>query len=388
MSILRDIFRRKGRSILTISGISVGVFALVVLGSFSENNRVYVDKLTGYYEGVITVVEEKDSNVFGMSSGNRPLSPHQVDAIHSYPDVDEAYSMCSMLLNDEVQSIIPPMAMGTEGAMDGWGSFELSSGRGFGEDESGCAVIGSDMAKQLGAGLGDTIDVRGEPFEVVGMLERTYVNLIDSAVLVPLSDTQQMFYDSLPETFRATVEPGDLIQQVTVEVDPDVDADALARQMARDIEGISATGPTEMMKTVQGLVSLSDMFIGAIATIALLIGGFSIINTMTTAVTERTREIGVKRALGASRWRIAREVLAESALMGALGGLGGLIVGAIVSVALNSVMVAQTGTTALLMTGRLAAYAIVFSVVLGTLGGLYPARFAALLDPAKALAHE
>jgi putative ABC transport system permease protein len=122
--------------------------------------------------------------------------------------------------------------------------------------------------------------------------------------------------------------------------------------------------------------------------LALFISVLSIVNTMTAAITERTREIGVKRALGASRWRIGRDILVESSVMGALGGIGGIMGGIVIVLAMNAAVVAATGTTALLVTGRLIAGAMVFAVVLGALGGMYPALHASRLEPATALAYE
>ena len=85
MKVLRDIFRRKGRSILTIAGIGIGVFALVVLGAVAENMNVYVSRLVGYYEDVVVVVESEDANFVGMSLGTRPLGMDTVRKILAAP---------------------------------------------------------------------------------------------------------------------------------------------------------------------------------------------------------------------------------------------------------------------------------------------------------------
>jgi putative ABC transport system permease protein len=165
-----------------------------------------------------------------------------------------------------------------------------------------------------------------------------------------------------------------------------VDPNELARSLERDVAGIVTTGPSDMMRNVNSMISLLNAVVGSVAAIALLVGAFSIVNTMMMAVTERTREIGVKRALGATRGRVARDVLAESAVMGGMGGALGLAFGAVVAYGLNSALVAATGTSMFLVTGRLAVGAIVFSMALGAIGGLYPATRASRLDPALALA--
>ena len=388
MSVLRDIFRRKARSILTITGIAVGVFAFVVLGAVAENDNVYVDQLVGYYENAIVVVEENDANFVGMSNGNRPMSMKKIEELQAFPGVDSVSPQVNLLLDVGYMSVIPPMVLGSEPGSRDYIDWPLAKGRVSEKGETGTAVLGSDLAKQLALEVGDTTDIRGRKFEVIGIMDRTYVNLTDSAAYVSLADAQQLYYESLPEPFQGSVTPGDLVLQANVYVKPAQDANAVAEAMSRNVEGIVATGPAKMLDTVNGLVMLLNTVVWSVAALALLISGLSIINTMTISVSERTREIGVKRALGASTRRIARDVLAESAVLGALGGLAGLAIGALVALGLNSAMVAATGTTTFLVTGRLAVGAILFAIVLGTLGGLYPARYASRLDPAAALAHE
>ncbi len=388
MSILRDIFRRKTRSILTISGVAIGAFSLVVLGAFAENDNVYVEQLTGYYDNVVIVIEKDDANFVGMASGNRPLSMEKVEELRAYPGVREVSPMVAVLLDDGVASMIPRMAMGTEPGSDDRSGWRLSEGRDIEEGESHVTILGYDLAKQEGAKVGDMYQIRGEEFEVIGLLDRTYVNLSDSAAYTTLADAQQLYYDSLPKAFQASVRPEELVQQMSVYPQAGVDGRELALELNRDIAGIKATSSDEMLKTVNSLVGLANMIVISIATLALLIGGLSIVNTMTMSVSERTREIGVRRALGASRRRIAREVLAESAVMGGIGGALGVAAGAVIAVGLNYTMVAATGTSAFLVTGRLAFGALLFAIVVGTIGGLYPARYASRLNPAAALAHD
>lgn len=388
MNILRDIFRRRGRSLLTITGIAVGVFALIVLGAVAENDNVYVDQLVGYYKNAIVVVEKNDANFVGMSNGTRPMSMAKMREIEAYPGVETVSPQVNMLLDVDYMSIIPPMVLGSEAGSRDYEGWPVRTGRRLADGDTGVTVIGSDLAKQLSLGVGDTMDIRDKTYQIVGVLDRTYVNLTDSAAYLTLADAQKLYYDTLPDAFKGSVTPDDLVLQANVYVDEGEDPNAVAAGMGRDISGIVATGPEKMLATVNGLIGLLNAVVWSIAAVALLVSGLSIVNTMTMAVSERTREIGVKRALGASRWRVARDVIVESAAMGAAGGLIGLLLGAGAVFGLNSAMVAATGTTALLMTGRLAIGALVFATVLGALGGLYPARSASRLDPATALAYE
>jgi len=389
MGILRDVFRRKGRSMLTVIGVAIGVFALVVLGSASENNRVYVDRLTGFYSHVITVIDSQDQGVMGMAAGNRPLLMDLQPRLESYDGVIAASPMTSTLLEDDYFSIIPPVAIPvSEGMWEHYLDVELADGVFTNGTERGEVVLGSDLAAGRHLEVGDVMTIRDERYSVVGILERTYVNVSDSAAYVALADAQHLYWLTLPRAFQDSVDESDLAVSYNVMIEDDVDGDELAAKLERDIEGIKATGPTEMMGTVTGITSLLSAVVFGVSAIALIVCGLSIVNTMTMAVGERTREIGLKRALGASRGRVARDVLAESALISLFGGLLGLAAGVLAVNGINAVIVANTGTSTLLMTWPLALGAIGLSLAIGLFGGLWPARHAARLDPAVALAYE
>ncbi len=386
MKVIRDIFRRRGRSILTITGVGIGVFALVVLGAVAENMNVYVSRLVSYYEGVVVVVESQDANFVGMSLGTRPLAMDTVRRIQATPGVREVSPQVNLALEDKATSVIPHMVLGAPPGSPDYRDFPLATGRRLQGGDRRAAVVGYDLAERQKVGVGDSIDVRGQKYAIVGTLDRTYVNLLDSAVFVTLADAQQMYYQALPSSFRRGITPEDLVLQVNVYAGPGQNPDRLATALNRELDGILATGPTKMIDTVSGLLGLINAVVWSVAGIALVVSVFSIVNTMLMAVGERTREIGVKRALGASKWTVARDVLVESGTMGLLGGIGGIALGLLVAVALNAAVVAATGSTMLVPTPRLAIGALAFAGVLGAVGGVYPALRASRLDPPSALA--
>lgn len=384
MSILRDIFRRRSRSVFTITGIGVGVFALVVLGAVAESMNVLVAQSSTYYADRITVVEAENSNFVGMSLGSRPLAEETLDEVRAYPGVRDVSPQVNIQLADEFTGI-PPMILGAEPGTPDYADFELASGRSLEDGDSEATVVGADFANKHGVEIGDTTTLRGRPFTVVGVLARTYMPVTDSSAYVTLTDAQQIFYGRLPDAFRQNVKPSELVLQANVYGTEGEDLDQLAERMTRDIEGVLASGPTKMKEAQSRIIDLINSVLWSVGVVALVVSTVSVVNTMTMAVGERTREIGVKRALGATRGAIRRSVIAESALMAALGGIGGLAGGVLVAIALNSATVVATGTSMFLVTGRLVAGAFAFAVVLGVIGGLWPARNAARLDPAAAL---
>ncbi len=143
----------------------------------------------------------------------------------------------------------------------------------------------------------------------------------------------------------------------------------------------------EWDETVGATTAIFNAIIVGVAAISLIVGGLSVINTMAMSVAERTREIGIKRAIGGSRSRIIRELVAEAGVIGLLGGLIGLALGAVVVLLANEA--GRAGGTVLFdLTPQTAAFAVGFSTILGMVAGIIPAWSAARLDPVSALRYE
>ncbi|MHB1003241.1 MAG: ABC transporter permease, partial [Thermoleophilia bacterium] len=138
---------------------------------------------------------------------------------------------------------------------------------------------------------------------------------------------------------------------------------------------------------IGSIADIMNYIVYGVAAISLLVGGLSVINTMTMSVFERTREIGIRKSLGASDTRIIRQFLSESAIIGLIGGLSGLLLGALLVTSGNNA-IEQSGTAIFLLTTRLAVGSVAFAVFLGVLSGLYPAWHAARMNPVEALRHE
>jgi putative ABC transport system permease protein len=389
MRAIRDIFRRKLRSSLTIFGISIGVFTLVVLGAFAEKANVTVDSGSQYYETRVIVAEAKDVNTFGMPSGNRPLSMKKIDEIRDVRGVKDVAPQISTLLeaNPQVTGGSPSLLLGGYmGTMKCPEEWRFSKGRGFSETERGVAVVGTDLVKQLQAEIGGPINVRGVEFTVVGILDRSFT-IFNQSVMIPLADARQLYVDSLPQAVRKSVDKDDLATNFLVYTSAGKGSDDVAKRINREVKGVKASGVTEIKKAVSQLLGIIGAIMFGVGSIALLIGGLSVVNTMTMSVSERTREIGIKRAMGASTGRIIREVLTEAAAMSGVGGLLGMGGGMLGVVAINAVT-SGSGTVLFMVTARLVVRAAIFAVALGVLAGFYPAWRAARMNPTAALGYE
>jgi putative ABC transport system permease protein len=150
---------------------------------------------------------------------------------------------------------------------------------------------------------------------------------------------------------------------------------------------VSATGPKAFQDQVASQMSVLNAIVYGIAIIALFVGGLSVVNTMTMSVSERTREIGIRKAIGASDSQIVGQFLSESALIGLIGGVTGLALGWIAILVANA-MLASRSLNLFLVSPRLAIGSVAFAVLLGLVSGLYPSLHAARLQPVVALRYE
>ena len=178
-----------------------------------------------------------------------------------------------------------------------------------------------------------------------------------------------------------------LATDITVYPDEGADVEALAARIEADIPNASAMTGAEFDEVVGSSVAIFNAIIVGVALISLIVGGLSVINTMAMSVAERTREIGIKRAIGGSRARIIRELVSEAGLIGLLGGLIGLVLGAVV-VYLANELGRSSGTILFHLTPQTAIFAVLFSTILGMVAGIIPAWNAARLDPVAALRYE
>jgi putative ABC transport system permease protein len=234
--------------------------------------------------------------------------------------------------------------------------------------------------------VGQTLDLRGVPFEVVGILEPTLTSP-DTTAMVPLAAGQELFIETLPPTLSGALDASTLASQIIVYPADGADEAVLTERIDALPAKLSTMTSADFDQQVGSTTLIFNAIIIGVALISLVVGGLSVINTMAMSVTERTREIGIKRAIGGSRRRIVRELVAEAGVIGVIGGLAGLVLGGVVVLLANEAGRAS-GTILFDLTPGTAVFAVAFSTILGMVAGIVPAWSAARLDPVQALRYQ
>ncbi|MBW3612929.1 MAG: ABC transporter permease [Chloroflexi bacterium] len=380
---ISNIWRRPLRTALTILGIVIGVFALTVMGALAEKLNVLVDGGDEYFRTRLFVFDAGAASGFQASA--RPITRSLVDRIEEIDGVERATPVLQTRLDpDEVGGFdIPELLTGIEPETwyDARIDLRVDAGRFLEADEDGVTVIGADLAERYELRTGDTFEIRGHDFEVIGVLERT-LTFPDKIAYVPLRDAQQIYVESVPEAFQERTE--DLATQIEVFPDDLGQADAVAEAIGAELDGVRVVTPDEVADQIGQASIVFNLIIVGASVIAVIVGGLSVINTMVMSVSERVREIGIKKAVGAPTSAILREFMFEAILLGAIGGLLGLGAGALLVVVLNA-QTAGSGTSVFLLTPMLLLRSFLFATILGALAGIYPALRAARLDPVAAL---
>jgi putative ABC transport system permease protein len=274
------------------------------------------------------------------------------------------------------------------------------SGRQLTASSSGEVVLGSTLAKEFKKSAGDNMDLPVKPadakpdfvnhtFKVIGVLNQT-LTAPDTFAYISISDGQMLLKDSLPAPLQTALDVTQITEGITVYGKPGTslsELDKIADRINSQVQGVKATKPSQLVDAFKSGGAVFTGITTAAALLALLIGGLSVVNTMFMAVAERVREIGLKKAVGATTFNVMGEFLIEATLIGLIGGLVGYGLGAAITLIVNATT--APGSTALfLLTTRLTVFAIGFAIALGAVAGILPAFRAARLDPVTALRNE
>jgi putative ABC transport system permease protein len=397
---LRALSRNKLRSSLTMLGIIIGVGAVIAVVGIGQGASAAVQAQISQLGNNMLYVFSSSSNQGGLRGGqgsSPTLVPEDVDAIErECPSVRAA----SPGVRANGQLVYGNQNWAAQGGIQGTNdkfpdirAWPVASGEFFSEGDVRTAarvcVLGKTVADNLFVGadpIGQTMRIRNLPFRVIGILSSKGQNQFgqdqDDTVIVPYTTAQKKMLSitwihfamvsavSPAATFSAEQQITDLLRQ-RHRIPPNMDNDFTVRNL------------TDVAEAAEASSKILTNLLASVAIVSLLVGGIGIMNIMLVSVTERTREIGIRMAIGARSGVIRRQFLIESVTLSFVGGLFGVIfgIGALT-------LIARSLDWPMLVSPYSVIASVVFSMLVGVAFGYYPARKAASLDPIDALRYE
>jgi len=397
---LRALLRNRERSLLTVLGIIIGVAAVIVTVAIGNGARASIEASIANLGSNVVVILPGSTNTGGVNVGIGAASTLTIaDGIAIAQQVPHAAAVTPMVsLRTQVLSQTGNWQTSVIGASPAWTyirSWDLQSGSFFNDSDvatSGkVAVIGTTVASELFPGqpdvVGRTIQVRNVPFRVIGVLVSRGHNQFgqdqDDTVVIPYSSLIQRLSTSAngpnvvnalmisiddPANISSTIGDVTALLDVRHRITPPQTADFQVRDLA------------DIAKVATSTATMLQILLASIATVSLVVGGIGIMNIMLVSVTERTREIGLRMAVGARNASILLQFLVEAVVLSTAGGAIGVALGI-----LFSIVAAKIGKYPLSVSLAAVTLSLAFSGVIGVGFGFYPARKAAQLDPIVAL---
>ncbi|PHD56624.1 ABC transporter permease [Bacillus wiedmannii] len=377
---LKSIRANKIRAFLTMLGIIIGVSSVIVMVAIGQGSTKEVqDQIGNLGTNVLTVTITDSDATFKETDAKQIQDIDGIKAIA--PTVSGRVTVKHEKMNTQVSMI------GTTSSYLDVRDLKLQSGRFIAdldqENHSKIVVLGSDTAQTLfglGDPVGNSVKVNGTSYKVVGVLESVGSSLGtsgDSTIIVPLSTGQRLAATTNVGTTYVKVENEDMINFISSRIE------GTMHSIVGDTDSYSVSSPKDLMETASSVNDTMTLMLGGSAAISLIVGGIGIMNIMLVSVSERTKEIGIRKAIGAKRKNILLQFLIEAVVLSSFGGIIGIGIG---------VISAQIFTLA---TGTTIAYSIpvmllsfVFSLLVGVVFGVFPANKASKLDPIQALRYE
>jgi putative ABC transport system permease protein len=393
-----SIRKNKMRTLLTMLGIVIGVGAVIIMVAVGQGAQQGIANQINALGTNLLIVTAGASNTSGVSQGAQAFNRLTIQDAEKLSREGTLFAGVTPVVMTRTQVLANgtnwrTMINGVSTDFQTVRDWQVQSGTFFSDaDLRGIrkvAVIGTTVAETLYPGqdpVGSSLQIRNEPFQIVGVLAKKGQNAggqdQDDIVVIPYTTAQSRLSGN-PRIWQILVSASSS-QDVLAAQD---EVKAIMRESHKIADGddddFTVRNQTEIANAAQGTTKIMTYLLASIASVSLIVGGIGIMNIMLVSVTERTREIGIRMAIGARGSDVLTQFLVESIVMSVLGGAVGLIVG----VGGASLVGHFTGWSTQVPI-QAVALAIGFSAAVGVFFGFYPARKAAALDPIQALRYE
>ena len=385
---VKAIAGNKLRSFLTILGVVIGVVAIVVLVSIGQ----------GANSSVVESIEGMGTNLITANINARRMNPLDLDGLNELA-LNEAISYVAPIssvsgtVKAGAATYDDGVVQGTTPGYESIRNWTVAEGRFLQQPDidnrSFVAVIGAEAATEMYGtthAVGETFSLNGYTLTVVGVLEEVGSSASgsnDNQILIPFTLAQRLSNQTSISSFYVSAASSSQVEQAQAAVESYLEK-AFENYNTRSYgTQYSVFNQTEMLSTLSETTNTLTLMLGGIAAISLLVGGIGIMNIMLVSVSERIREIGIRKAIGAARSNILTQFLIESLVVSLMGGLLGLVISVGAVQALAPVL-----EMTLTIPVNVAWMAIAFSVFIGVVFGMYPANKASKLRPIEALHYE
>ena len=381
---LKSLLGSKLRSFLTMLGIIIGVASVIILVSI----------VNGLTNEVVSIFDELGTNLVTVQVGgrnsNRNVDPSDMQKIvDDNPDllayVSPSVSVSGTVKSNE-DSLSNKSVLGVSETYKDIKVLNVEQGRFFTymdvENKNRACVVGAYIVKSLFDGqnaLGEQISINGKKFTIVGILEEKAdgkENSSDDVIYIPYTVAQKMSFTGRVSSYSFSSVDADHSEMAV-----DVIEKALYKVFGNS-DAYMVMAMSEMVDQINQITGMLSTALAGIAGISLLVGGIGIMNIMLVSVTERTREIGIRKSLGATPWDIMSQFVVEAITTGAMGGVLGVLLGIGISLIVrlfNIYSKVSLGSVLLSFS---------FSVIIGVIFGYFPAKKAARLNPIDALRYD
>ncbi|MGB9976907.1 ABC transporter permease [Thermovenabulum sp.] len=380
----RSLVRKKLRSFLTMLGVIIGVASVITLVSLAQ----------GSASDITENIKNLGSNLISVNISPRgflnTFTYEEALKLKNIPFIQKAAPVVNtrqtvVYLNNKYDNV---NIIGTNGDYFDIRNLKVRQGRVFTEEEvdlrRNVAVIGSTIAEELFGNVnpvGKEIRIKNKILTVIGVLESkgsTMGGSEDEVVLLPATTAKMLTSSSRINQVYLQAESPEVVNPAK-----SILSDYLNKKFKGDEEAYRIFDQTQILETVQKTTNTLSAMLGGIAAISLLVGGIGIMNIMLVSVTERTREIGIRKALGASKTDILLQFLIESVVVSGIGGIIGIFTGVI-----SAYLIKNALNISVKFPPSIILLSIGFSMLVGIFFGLYPASRAANMNPAEALRYE